>query len=86
MRGRCPYQHYVLIFDNMLALNHVRYFQIIKLYFRILMVSRLEEHLNMINLFQLANLVETCAQKYHFITPGTFAGILPHIWKNNQGM
>ena len=50
------------------------------------MVSRLEEHLNMINLFSLANLVETCAQKYYFITPGTFAGILPHIWKNNQDM
>ena len=48
MRGRCPYHLGVLIFDNMLALNHVRYFQIIKLYFRILMVSRLEEHLNMI--------------------------------------
>ena len=69
MRGRCPYHHGVLIFDIMLALNHIRYFQMIKLYFRILMVSRLEEHLNI-----LANLVETCAQKYHFITPGTFAG------------
>ena len=46
MRGRCPYHHDVLIFDNILALNHVRYFQIIKLYFRILMVCRLEEHLN----------------------------------------
>ena len=51
MRGRCPYHHGVLSFDNMLALNRVRYFQIIKLYFRILMVIRLEEHLNMINLF-----------------------------------
>ena len=51
MRGKCPYHHDVLIFYDMLALYHVRYFQIIKLYFRILMVSRLKEHLNMINLF-----------------------------------
>ena len=29
----------------------------------------------MIHLFKLTKLVETCAQKYHFITPGTFAGI-----------
>ena len=50
------------------------------------MVSPLEEHLNNINLFKLAILVETCSQKYHFIAPGTFAGILPHIWNNNQGM
>ena len=33
----------------------------------------------MIHLFKLAKLVETYAQKYHFITPGTFAGILPYI-------
>ena len=40
----------------------------------------------MIHLFKLTKLVETCAQKYKFITPGTFAGILPNIWNKNQGM
>ena len=29
----------------------------------------------MIQALLLTKLVETCAQKYHFITPGTFAGI-----------
>ena len=69
----------------MLALKHAPYFQIIKLYFCFRRFSRLEEHLNMINISQLANLVETCAQIYHLITPGTFADILPHIWNKNQG-
>ena len=40
----------------------------------------------MIHLFLLTKLVETFVQKYHFITPGTFAGILPYIWNKNQGM
>ena len=40
----------------------------------------------MIHHFSLTKLVETCAQKYHFISPGTFAGILPYIWNTNQGM
>ena len=40
----------------------------------------------MIHLFYLTKLVETCAQKYQFITPGTFAGVLPHVLNKNQGM
>ena len=34
--------------------------------------------------FLLTKLVETCAQKYHFITPGTFAGILSYIWNKKS--
>ena len=34
----------------------------------------------MIHLFKLTKLIETCAHKHHFITPGTFAGFY-HIFE-----
>ena len=86
MRGRCPYHHDVLILDTMLALKHARYFQRIELNLGFLWFRRLEEHLNMVHLFLLTKLVETCAQKFQFIKLGTFACILSHIWNKNQGM
>ena len=51
-----------------------------------LCINRLEEHHNMIRLFNLTKLVETCAKKYHCIIPGTSVGILPHVWNKHQGM
>ena len=55
MRGRCPYHHDILIVDTMLALKHAFYIQILKLYFSFIWFSRLEEHLNMIHVFNKPN-------------------------------
>ena len=75
MRGRYPYHNDVLILDIMLALKHAHKFQRIKFYFKLFMVYSFRGTSQHDSSLLLTKLVETCAQKYHFITPGTFAGI-----------
>ena len=75
MRGSCPYHNDVLIFYIMLAIKHPHQFQRIKFYFKLFMVYSFRGTSQHDSSLLLTKLVETCAQKYLFITPDPFAGI-----------